>query len=247
MLVYPSSIDLCSRTLRFLTGQLTDLQAKVEASEEALIAYTRANSIVVLDEKTDRNAATDKLALAKKLIKLDVLVQCAGRAERWQEYELPVFREVMEVNLNGLFICCREVVPHMRNGLVNLKVARSSSALKPTVEASLRTPSCLSSYPRKDVEPDTRFTHWYQHQRGLRCGTRGRIAICHERSIGGFRSRLRRRRRPVDVHVEQQPAYRRRWNPVADGAAFEEERTFESAGRYRDVDDEFQPGTDARQ
>jgi 3-oxoacyl-[acyl-carrier protein] reductase len=49
--------------------------------------------------------------------RIDGLVNSAGitgpNTTVW-DYPVDAWREVIEVNLNGLFICCREVVPHMR-------------------------------------------------------------------------------------------------------------------------------------
>lgn len=49
--------------------------------------------------------------------RIDALVNSAGitgpNTTVW-DYPVDAWREVIEVNLNGLFICCREVVPHMR-------------------------------------------------------------------------------------------------------------------------------------
>jgi NAD(P)-dependent dehydrogenase (short-subunit alcohol dehydrogenase family) len=48
---------------------------------------------------------------------LDALVNCAGitgpNTKVW-DYPPAEWDKVMQVNLNGLFHCCREVVPHMR-------------------------------------------------------------------------------------------------------------------------------------
>lgn len=48
---------------------------------------------------------------------IDVLVNSAGitgpNTKVW-DYPTEDWRQVMDVNLNGLFYCCREVVPHMR-------------------------------------------------------------------------------------------------------------------------------------
>jgi NAD(P)-dependent dehydrogenase (short-subunit alcohol dehydrogenase family) len=50
--------------------------------------------------------------------RIDALVNSAGiagpNAKTW-EYPLDAWRQVMDVNLNGLFHCCREVVPVMRD------------------------------------------------------------------------------------------------------------------------------------
>lgn len=49
---------------------------------------------------------------------IDALVNCAGitgpNTKVW-EYPVGDWAKVMQVNLNGLFYCCREVVPHMRD------------------------------------------------------------------------------------------------------------------------------------
>ncbi|MDH5708674.1 MAG: SDR family NAD(P)-dependent oxidoreductase, partial [Hylemonella sp.] len=48
---------------------------------------------------------------------IDVLVNSAGitgpNTKVW-DYPTEDWRQVVDVNLNGLFYCCREVVPHMR-------------------------------------------------------------------------------------------------------------------------------------
>jgi 2-dehydro-3-deoxy-L-rhamnonate dehydrogenase (NAD+) len=48
---------------------------------------------------------------------IDALVNSAGvagaNAKTW-DYDLEEWHKVIQVNLNGLFYCCREVVPHMR-------------------------------------------------------------------------------------------------------------------------------------
>lgn len=53
---------------------------------------------------------------AKTLGKIDILVTSAGitgpDAKCW-EYPVSAWREVIDVNLNGVFHCCREVVPFM--------------------------------------------------------------------------------------------------------------------------------------
>jgi NAD(P)-dependent dehydrogenase (short-subunit alcohol dehydrogenase family) len=48
---------------------------------------------------------------------IDALVNSAGvagaNAKTW-DYDLDEWHKVIQVNLNGLFYCCREIVPHMR-------------------------------------------------------------------------------------------------------------------------------------
>jgi len=50
--------------------------------------------------------------------RVDALVNSAGitapNTKAW-EYPVDAWRQVIDVNLNGLFLCCREIVPLMRN------------------------------------------------------------------------------------------------------------------------------------
>jgi 2-dehydro-3-deoxy-L-rhamnonate dehydrogenase (NAD+) len=50
--------------------------------------------------------------------RIDALVNCAGitgpNVKVW-DYPVAQWQEVMQVNLNGLFYCCREIVPVMRD------------------------------------------------------------------------------------------------------------------------------------
>lgn len=66
------------------------------------------------------DAASVARALAQTLAArpaIDVLVNCAGitgpNVKLW-DYPVDQWLQVMQVNLNGLFYCCREVVPVMR-------------------------------------------------------------------------------------------------------------------------------------
>ena len=59
-------------------------------------------------------AAAD--AVAAKLGRLDVLVASAGITGATvpvQDFPLDSWRRVIDINLNGLFYCCRAVIPHM--------------------------------------------------------------------------------------------------------------------------------------
>ncbi len=59
---YQSTVDATS----WLAGQIEDLKRKVEKSEEDLVAYERANSILLLDEKSGRSTTLDNLADVNK-------------------------------------------------------------------------------------------------------------------------------------------------------------------------------------
>jgi len=54
----------------------------------------------------------------RKCARIDALVNSAGitgpNAKVW-EYPVDAWRQVLDVNLTGLFLCCREVVPAMRD------------------------------------------------------------------------------------------------------------------------------------
>ncbi len=66
------------------------------------------------------DAASVSAAVAQTLMReprIDALVNSAGitgpNAKVW-DYPVDAWRQVMDVNLTGLFLCCREVVPSMR-------------------------------------------------------------------------------------------------------------------------------------
>jgi 3-oxoacyl-[acyl-carrier protein] reductase len=69
-------------------------------------------------ELTDANAVSSALeATISTLGHIDILCNNAGIAggiyKTW-EYPVEEFRRVIDVDLNAVFICCRAVVPHMR-------------------------------------------------------------------------------------------------------------------------------------
>jgi 3-oxoacyl-[acyl-carrier protein] reductase len=75
-----------------------------------------ASSVVVdvVDSDAVRSAVEQTAAHAKAI---DVLVNSAGvtgpNVKLW-DYPVDEWQKVMQVNVNGLFHCCREVVPQMR-------------------------------------------------------------------------------------------------------------------------------------
>ncbi len=76
----------------------------------------RTNSVTVDVADLDAVSAAVKqtLGLGKAV---DVLVNSAGVTgpnEKLWDYPAHAWQQVMQVNVNGLFYCCREVVPHMR-------------------------------------------------------------------------------------------------------------------------------------
>lgn len=95
---------------------LWDLNA---AALEAAKAETGAAGVVALD--VSDLAAVSAAARASKDIlgKIDILINSAGiTGATVPVWEFPVesWLKVMDINLNGLFYCCREVIPFMLEG-----------------------------------------------------------------------------------------------------------------------------------
>ncbi|MBC7438317.1 MAG: SDR family oxidoreductase, partial [Bdellovibrionales bacterium] len=80
----------------------------------ALGANTQAVAVDVSLQESVAKAVKTTMAHAGRI---DALVNSAGitgpNTTVW-EYPVDAWRQVIDVNLTGLFICCREVVPHMR-------------------------------------------------------------------------------------------------------------------------------------
>ncbi|HVZ29782.1 MAG TPA: SDR family NAD(P)-dependent oxidoreductase [Asticcacaulis sp.] len=103
---------------------LWDLNA---AALDAAQTEIGASGVVALDV-SDNNAVVAAAAKSKDILgKIDVLINSAGitgaTATVW-EYPVESWLSVMNINLNGLFYCCRAVIPFLlENGygrIVNL-------------------------------------------------------------------------------------------------------------------------------
>ena len=90
-----------------------------EAAAEAKIGLSEYGIVDTQTvELTDANAVSSALkATISALGHIDILCNNAGIAggiyKTW-EYPVEEFRRVIDVDLNAVFICCRAVVPHMR-------------------------------------------------------------------------------------------------------------------------------------
>jgi 2-dehydro-3-deoxy-L-rhamnonate dehydrogenase (NAD+) len=88
--------------------------AAMTAAREQLGQPVHGVAVDVGDHASVVNALRDTLAIRPII---DVLVNCAGvtgpNVKLW-DYPPDAWAQVMQVNLNGLFYCCREVVPVMR-------------------------------------------------------------------------------------------------------------------------------------
>ena len=95
------------------TVALWDLNADTLAATKAEVGATH---VVALDVSDPAAVAAAAKETAEALGKVDILVCSAGITGATQPvWEFPVdsWQRVIDINLNGLFYCCREVVPHM--------------------------------------------------------------------------------------------------------------------------------------
>ncbi|MBP6503964.1 MAG: SDR family oxidoreductase [Rhodoferax sp.] len=97
------SVTLWDRDDKALTRACGELGAKAGSVQVDVGDHA---SVVAAVKKTLENNKT-----------IDALVNSAGvagaNAKTW-DYDLQEWHKVIQVNLNGLFYCCREIVPHMR-------------------------------------------------------------------------------------------------------------------------------------
>jgi len=106
-------------TQRFLASHaaVTLWDVNVAALEQARAQLGANVSTVVVDVSDPASvaAAVRQTQLAHPVV--DILVNCAGitgpNVKLW-DYPPDAWQQVMQVNLNGVFYCCREIVPLMR-------------------------------------------------------------------------------------------------------------------------------------
>jgi 3-oxoacyl-[acyl-carrier protein] reductase len=90
-----------------------DMNPDALAAAKAATGAVDAMQLDVTDAEAVQTAAD---AVAAKLGRLDVLVASAGITGATvpvQDFPLDSWRRVIDINLNGLFYCCRAVIPHM--------------------------------------------------------------------------------------------------------------------------------------
>jgi NAD(P)-dependent dehydrogenase (short-subunit alcohol dehydrogenase family) len=87
------------------------------ARQAAAALGERANAVAV-DVSSHGSVRAAVQATLKGPGRIDALVNSAGitgpNAKLW-DYPVDAWEQVIEINLNGLFLCCREVVPVMRD------------------------------------------------------------------------------------------------------------------------------------
>ena len=96
-------------------GQVSLWDVNAEALEAARIetGATHSRAIDVSDHAAVAHAAAESVAA---LGRIDILVCSAGitgATAAVQDYPIDSWRRVFDINVNGLFYCCRAVVPHM--------------------------------------------------------------------------------------------------------------------------------------
>ena len=98
-------------------GSVTLWDREDAAGRKAALALGAQASSVTVDVAVHEQVQAAVQSTLDQAGRIDALVNSAGitgpNARLW-DYPVRAWREVMDVNLNGLFHCCREVVPVMR-------------------------------------------------------------------------------------------------------------------------------------
>lgn len=111
-----SGLGLCVATRMVAEGAtvvLWDANATALRDAQKQSGSQHARAVDVADASAVAEAAASSVAA---LGKLDILVASAGITGATvpvHEFPIESWLKVMDVNLNGLFYCCRAVVPHM--------------------------------------------------------------------------------------------------------------------------------------
>jgi len=94
-----------------------DVQGMNKAAAQLLAAYPGARVHCVEVDVSQHDSVVQATHTTVALAAVDALVNCAGitgpNVKVW-DYPVEAWRQVMDVNLNGLFYCCREISAHMR-------------------------------------------------------------------------------------------------------------------------------------
>jgi NAD(P)-dependent dehydrogenase (short-subunit alcohol dehydrogenase family) len=99
-------------------GQVTVWDRDEAAAARAARELGAGNGHVVVDVASEASVRGAVQATLARAGRIDALVNSAGitgpNTKVW-EYPVEAWRQVIDVNLTGLFLCCREVVPAMRS------------------------------------------------------------------------------------------------------------------------------------
>jgi 3-oxoacyl-[acyl-carrier protein] reductase len=95
---------------------LWDRDAELLSQAETQLKTAGQVSTEVADVSDASSVATATASTIADFGSIDVLVANAGIAgpnhKTW-EYPIDAWKQIMDVNLNGVFFCCRAVIPHM--------------------------------------------------------------------------------------------------------------------------------------
>jgi NAD(P)-dependent dehydrogenase (short-subunit alcohol dehydrogenase family) len=98
-------------------GRVTVWDRDAAAAERAARELGAGSGFVPVDVSSEASVRAAVQATLQREPRIAALVNSAGitgpNAKVW-EYPVDAWRQVIDVNLNGLFLCCREVVPAMR-------------------------------------------------------------------------------------------------------------------------------------
>jgi NAD(P)-dependent dehydrogenase (short-subunit alcohol dehydrogenase family) len=107
--------------------------ADLHKYDEAAAAIAKATGCTTVGVRADVSSETEVSKLASETVgllgRIDILVNNAAvfsslELRPFEEIPAEEFRRVMEVNIMGVWLCCRSCVPHMRRGgygrIVNL-------------------------------------------------------------------------------------------------------------------------------
>jgi NAD(P)-dependent dehydrogenase (short-subunit alcohol dehydrogenase family) len=104
LLASGASVSLWDRDHAVLSDALSQLERKGTVSSELVDVTDPAHVDAAVASTISRHG------------KVDILVTSAGIAgpnlKTW-EYPIDAWKQVIEINLNGVFFCCRALVPHM--------------------------------------------------------------------------------------------------------------------------------------
>jgi len=95
---------------------LWDRDADVLKTTQAQLAGTGKVSIQLVDVSNPDGVSKAAQATAAEHRRIDILVANAGIAgpnhKSW-EYPIDAWKQIIDINLTGVFLCCRAVVPYM--------------------------------------------------------------------------------------------------------------------------------------
>jgi 3-oxoacyl-[acyl-carrier protein] reductase len=98
------------------TVSLWDRDAELLAAAAEQIGKSKMTSHEIVDVSDPDSVTAAANATIRKHGKIDILVANAGIAgpnhKSW-EYPIDAWKQIIDINLTGVFLCCRAIVPHM--------------------------------------------------------------------------------------------------------------------------------------